>query len=177
MTYTLPELDPYRDWTCHESRDFKPNARQQIVIESVRRALAQGLFYNTDVRAFCASDLAISEDVDKCKRERVEGGTFGSDLYYARRYLDAVALHEKQDAAVAELSLKAGQKLPALMFGDYKLIRAVFVETVSESGRVVAIRGSRGTSKVRAESLTPLQVKYAIERAEKWSKRREGHTA
>lgn len=172
MQYALPGKSAYDDWRACESRAFSPTPRQQVAIDAVRAALAAGCFYTTEVRAFCAKHLNISPEIDAAKSERVEGGDFGYDLFYARNYIRAQELFAKEDAARAEMKLQPGQKLPPLMFNDFKLNRAVVVESVSETGLTVSLTGKRGAQSVRWPSVTPLQVKNAIDRAAERAARR-----
>lgn len=175
-TYTLPERDPYTDWAGYKARGFTPNARQRIAMDSVQRALDAGLYYNTDVRAFCAKDLAISPDVDACKRSRTEGGTFGYDLYYARGTLDAIRVHLAEDEAARELALEPGKVLGTLMFNDYKLVHRVTITEVHAGGLVAKFTGSRGKGRVHGEC-TALQLKYAMQRKRERDERKQGARA
>jgi hypothetical protein len=50
---------------------------QEILIESVQRALDAGNYYNKDVEAFVADDLGVSNESLQVGRDRVDGGAFG----------------------------------------------------------------------------------------------------
>jgi hypothetical protein len=173
-TYALPNaLTYYADWCQNERRDFTPDARQAVVIEAVRAALAAGCYYTRDVTAACAASLSVSaaDLATQTPGHATEGGLFGMDCYYARGYLTAQAKHAAEDAAAAELAAHVGQKLGPLIFSDFKLIRAATVTAVSPDGRALTFTGSRGTVRVQGEC-TPLQVRYARERATERAARR-----
>lgn len=173
-TYTLPERDPYDDWAGYKGRDFAPTPRQRLVMDAVAAALAAGLYYTRDVRAHCAAALAITPEVDAhqhSERMRVEGGTFGMDCYYARGALDAIETHRREDEAAAQLALKPGDKLPPLMFADFKLTLACVVEAVGEGGRSCTFTGKRGRVAVRGTA-TAYQIANARDRAAERKARR-----
>lgn len=169
--YTLP-ADTYKDWHACESRAFVPNARQSIVMAAVSAALASGLYYTANVRKHCMATLAPSADDVARGLNRVEGGEFGMDCYYARKTLDAQKKHAAEDAASASLALSVGDVIGSLVFNDYKLVRAAVVSAVSADGLTVTIDAKRGASVVRFEG-APLSVQYAIDRAHEKGKRKE----
>ena len=177
--YRLPDARTYHDeWAPKERRDFTPSARQLVIIEAVRGALAAGCFYSSDVLKHCAASLSVSaaDLAAQTPNFRTEGGLFGMDCYHARGYLRARDLHAAEDAAAAELAAHVGQKLGPLIFSDFKLVRAATVETVSDGGRLLTFTGKRGTVPVHGET-TALQIKHARQRAAERAARRAARTA
>jgi hypothetical protein len=163
--YTLATANEYDDWRGYERDDYAPTARQLVIIDSVRAALAAGLHYTEDVRKHCAQSLAVDADTLTLQRSqtmRVEGGRFGMDCYYARCYLDAVKRRALEDAAHADLAPFVGQKLGALIFNnDFKRTAACHV--VAVEGREITLQGKRGAITVLIKC-GALAVKYARER-------------
>lgn len=135
-----------------------------ILIDSVRRALASGLFYTSDVLAFVIQDLNVSKEAQTIQADRVEGGLIGMEVYYARGYLDDVKRREANDAAAQKLALRIGQKLPQMMFTDYKMNSGCIVFDVSAKGRTAKIVAKRGRQTVHINA-SACDIANAIERA------------
>ena len=93
-------IDPreqHGEWARCETRGFKPNERQQPVIEAVSAALASGAYYTNQVVEFAAKYLHATPEQLQAGANKVESGWFGMDCYYARRYLEAVDAAKKED--------------------------------------------------------------------------------
>jgi hypothetical protein len=58
----IAAADPYKDWQRRKFDDFVPTGRQLVVIEAVRAALAEKLFYTSDVLAFCKTFLGVTAE-------------------------------------------------------------------------------------------------------------------
>lgn len=138
---------------------------QEILIESVRRALDAGNYYNKDVEAFVADDLGVSNESLQVGRERVDGGAFGYDVYHARREIERREGFKANVDAANKLDLEPGKQLGTLVFNDAKQTKAVQVESISDDKQSVVLVGSRGKNKVKI-NVAPVSVMRAIERAE-----------
>lgn len=172
--YSLPG-DTYADWRDGEAETFAPTPRQALVVEAVTAALAAGLYYTVDVREFCARYLGITPEVDAFQRSQVtqvEGGEFGMDCYYARRYLDAQKKHAELRRFAEALRARPGDSLGTLVFSDFKRTNATCVKTVSECGRYLTITGKRGAATYEFQP-TATQVAYAIDRAHSGKHRKD----
>jgi len=170
--YSLPE-HVYDDWRGAESLAFVPNDRQRVVLQAVERALSEGLFYSTDIRARCA-ELLQPSDADKARGAgKVEGGYFGMDLYYARCSIKAQKRHQEQAETLRALSPTVGDVYGVLVFNDYKVSRACRVEEVSDEGDIVLslCRGARAGWRV---TVSAVQIAYAMDRAHEKGARRGG---
>lgn len=159
--YTLP-VKSFDDWAGHERWDYQPTARQLPVIEAVRTACAEGLYYTNAVRARCAILLKPTAEQLAVLADKVEGGEFGMDCYYARRYLDAQVVFEKVKQTFAQLRPFAGMKLGTLVFSDRKRVTGVTV--VGVEGYFVEIAGQRGRTSVSGKGTT-LQISFAMDLA------------
>lgn len=168
--YALP-ADAYKDWAGCQARGYVLTARQTPVVQAVGQALAEGLYYTNDVLARCAELLQPTAEQRAVQAQRVEGGEFGMDCHYARRYLDAVKEQNAMDASAAALALTVGQKIGVLVFNDYKRTTGCTVEAVAECGRAATLIGKRGAHTVRIEA-TALQIQYAQQRAAERKARR-----
>lgn len=121
--YVLPAaLELHRSWHGCELESFVPSDNQKIVIAAVQAALAQGLYYTSDVLAFCKRRLALSAKDQEANfdRMRTEGGIFGMDCYYARNHLDAISRREKLKEIARMLQPQVGMSLGTLIFNDFK---------------------------------------------------------
>jgi hypothetical protein len=121
--YELPQAKSlHNSWGACESRGFQPSENQRLVISAVQSALDAGLYYTSDVRAHCAKMMAITPQQDSANfaNARVEGGIFGMECYYARKYLEACSLHASEDKALARLQPHVGQKLGTIVLNDGK---------------------------------------------------------
>ncbi len=150
------------DWQGYNSREWKPDARQQVVMDAVAAALDSGLFYSRELKDRVATDLGVSDEVRAKNRSNVEGGDFGYDVYYARKAVEARRELQSLDRETERASFKAGDKLGVLVFSDYKATKAVVVETVEDG--LVTFTGKRGNVTVRGKA-NALQLKAAMDRA------------
>lgn len=161
LPYTLPDKS-FDDWAGHQQWDYQPTARQLIVIEAVRTARSEGLYYTNAVQARCAVLLKPTAEQLAVRADKVEGGEFGMDCYYARRYLDAQVVFEKVKETFAQLQPFVGMKLGTLMFSDRK--RTTGVTVVGVEGYSVEVVGRRGRTSVSGKGTT-LQISFAIDLA------------
>lgn len=145
---------------------------QEILIESVQRALDAGNYYNKDVEAFVADDLGVSNESLQVGRDRVDGGAFGYDVYHARREIERREGFKANVDAANKLDLEPGKQLGTLVFNDAKQTKAVQVESISDDKQSVVLVGSRGKNKVKID-VAPVSVMRAIQRAEERGARKE----
>jgi hypothetical protein len=94
----------------------------QELIDATRVALKSGLFYTCDVYQAVVDTMRHRLTPALLERGcgRVEHGDFGMEVYYARRYLEALELRERRQAAEARLVLAPGRVLGTLIFHDRK---------------------------------------------------------
>lgn len=171
--YSLPDKIS-ADWGAEESPTFKPTPRQQVVMGAVSQALDEGLFYNSDLDKRVAELLNVTPEIRQRNKSNVQGGDFGFDVYYARKAVEAQRRHASDKAIREAMNLKAGDKLGTLIFNDFKVNTNVVVESVSDDGNSVAIKGKRGSYTVTATA-SPTNIKGAIERAKERGKRKDGY--
>lgn len=169
--YSVPsQNEGYKEWRRNECADFQPSPRQQIIMDAVRQALSEGLYYTNDVRPRVAQILGVTGDVLSRGALRVEGGDFGMDVYYARQALEAQQRHTAIAKSAAEMRLKVGDVIGATMFNDYKLNHKTEVIEVAAANeyRLKARRGAATvTFTANAHSL-----RIGIERAFEKGKRK-----
>jgi hypothetical protein len=161
LPYTLPDKS-FDDWAGHQQWDYQPTARQLIVIEAVRTARSEGLYYTNAVQARCAVLLKPTAEQLAVRADKVEGGEFGMDCYYARCYLDAQAVFAKVKETFAQLQPVVGMRLGTLVFSDSK--RTTGVTVVGIDGYSIEFTGRRGSSAVTGKGTT-LQISFAMDRA------------
>ena len=163
VPYVLPNPSAYEEWAGYKRRNFVPTERQTRVVEAVQAALAAKLFYTDNVREFCAQRLYITAAQARVRADKVEGGEFGMDCFYARGYLESRQEIEAEDAAHRKLAPRVGMPLGTLVFNDYKRNTGMVVEELLPDGRL-KLRGKRGRHVVTLEC-TALSIRHAIDRA------------
>ncbi len=149
-----------------EHPEYQPTARQQAIMDVVAKAMDDGVFYNTDMNARVAKEMGYTG--------QVEQSNFSRDVYMARKVVEAQRAEKGAKKVQEELNLKAGDKLGVLVFNDFKVTSAVSVNSVTDNGRTVSIRGKRGAATVTATT-SPTNIKYAIDRAKERGKRKDGY--
>lgn len=162
--YIAPETQTHKDWAGHKCEDYKPTERQLIVIEAVQSALDAKCFYTDMVLEHCKKYLAITPEQAAVNTERVEGGNFGMDCYYARNYIEAQLGHESERIALNRLNPRVGQDLGVLIFSDFKRNTGMTITAISAGGKLFDLCGKRGAYKVSL-SCTAKQIEHAMNRA------------
>ena len=167
--------DPYIDWQKREMDGYVPTDRQMVVIAAVRAAVEAKLFYTSDVLAFAKTYLAITEEQAAVGTDRVEGGNFGMDLYYARDFLRAEEAHALDRSARDRLKLCVGKQLGTLVFNDMKRNTGMRV-TSTVDGKLFTLTGKRGASTVIL-SCSARQIEHAMVRAFERGQRKDNFDA
>ena len=143
--YELPAPGKcYDEWRAYQSPAFEPNARQLLVMAAVARAIDAGLFYNSDLNEAVAAALGVTPEQLARNTDKVSGGDFAYDVYYARSAVQARRAHEKLCETAATLSLKPGDKAGALIFNDGKRTTGVVIREAGAEGRELVVEGKRG---------------------------------
>lgn len=150
--YVPCAVDWHKDWAGYEVDGYQPTDRQRTIIDAVAAALAAGMFYSSEVRDFVAKTLGVTAEQAAAGTNRVEGGDFGMDCYYARGYLGAQKRHEAERKSWSKLRPAQGMELGTLMFNDFKRMTGVVVtglfgdgDPVSGKGMLVDLQGKRGS--------------------------------
>lgn len=142
--YELPAVGTcYEQWSLCKSPAFEPTPRQRLVMEAAERALDAGLFYNVDVNAAIAKDLGVTTEQLARNSERVDGGDFGYDVYYARSAVEAMRYQRKLEATAQALAFQPGDKIGALIFNDGKRNTGMVLTKVDAAGIELEIEGKR----------------------------------
>jgi hypothetical protein len=168
--YTVP-VRPGDDWQRSKLADFEPTPRQKRVMDVVARALDDGLFYNNDVTERAAKELGATAEQRSVGVDRVQGGDFGMDVYYARQAVEAIRRREAEKRAKDAANFQAGEKLGTLIFNDGKQVRAAVIEKVE--GDVITFSGKRGSQVVRGNA-SAMQLKSGMDRAKERGARAYG---
>lgn len=142
--YELPAPGKcYEEWLTHKSPAFRPTPRQQLVMAAAARAMDAGLFYNVDVNAAVAADLGVTREQLARNTQRVDGGDFGYDVYFARGAVAAIRYQQKLVDTAAALALRPGDEIGALIFNDGKRTTGAVVESVEADGLNLVIKAKR----------------------------------
>lgn len=114
-------------WEPLAERGIDPisDPRRATLVNLARTAEAAGLFYNTDVNRAICDALELPQD----DPERLEHSSFGTEVYFARRFLTRVKAMAAEARAWAELALHTGQKLPPMRIND-KRVNAVRINSL-----------------------------------------------
>lgn len=147
-----------------------PAPYMQELMDTVKKHRDAGLFYTDEVLAAVIKDYRgrLTDEEIRRGRDRVEGGVFGMEVYYARGTIDAQ--HQRQLVLQAEATLNPtpGMVLGSLIFNDYKLSTGCKIESIS--GRDIKISGKRGRYTVTFTT-NAQSVLFAMERAFEKGKR------
>lgn len=165
--------DSYARWTPVIALREVPSAPMQELIDATRAALESGLFYSRHVLDAVVTALAhrLTPALLERGRGRVEGGDFGMETYYARKYIEACAQREHRRAAEARLSLAPGRALGTLIFNDGKQTTSCVVTKWENGWGTLRGRRGRQTVEIRCDAIA---VEYAIERYHERRDRRAG---
>jgi hypothetical protein len=155
--------DPYVRWTPVVRRQQQPNADMQQLIDATQAAVDDGLKYADEVYASVVARMAARLTPELLARgaTRVERGNFGMEIYYARKYLDALQLEQRLADAFEQLAAQPGMHLGPLIFLDQKQTSACYVVRVDDHSGLITVRGKRGRHEVQVES-TALQILAAV---------------
>lgn len=169
----------YDEWARNETVDFVPNERQQVVVQAVQVALDAGLYYTSDVLKHCTEALSLTPEQAAVGAQKVEGGNFGMDLFYARQYLDAKKRHEAEQRTWLQLSPILGKQLGTLTFNDYKRNTGMQIVDFVGNGNIkdgkgllMVLKGKRGAFQVTLQA-SASQVRNAIDRAAEKGSRKD----
>lgn len=170
-TYTPPQSDKeaYNRWNFHETGPFYLSPAHVVMIGAVSKALDIGLFYNSDFKPFVAKELGVTQEQIDTTPSRVEGGAFGYEVYYARKYVEAQRLDALNIKIGKELNLAYGQNLGKLKLQDGKILSASTVITKDAVG--ATLEGKRGRLVLRT-TLTYSSIKNKLD----WQKVLKGET-
>lgn len=161
--YPIDRRTQYERWADVRALRVEPTVEMAELSIMVKAALDAGLYYSKDVLAAVIEMMGerLTADLIALGRDRVEGGYFGMEVYYARQYLEALARREQVQSAEADLMLEAGRRLGVLMFSDGKQVKSCTVVRW-ESG-IATIKGMRGRYEVTG-SYDALTLSKAIRR-------------
>lgn len=133
-----------QDWDGCEFELFEPTKRQKTIIAAVQSALNADFFYARDVLKHCVDFLGVTPEQALVGADHVEGGAFGMDCYFARRFIDATKRRAQERSALHYLNPQVGQKLGTLVFSNYKRNTGMVIISVSDDRKSIAIKGRRG---------------------------------
>lgn len=154
--YELPPepLKVFEHWRGSEGEGFVPTSRQKLLMDAVEIALSEGLFYNVDVDRR-VSELVVVDPEQRAMQLKplVEGGVFGSDVYLARKAVEARERHKLRRQVAARLGLHEGESIGRLIFSSFggKVESAVIVNQVHATGAYTLI-STRGSQKMRIDT-------------------------
>ena len=120
----------------------EPAPEMLMMVDSVAKALAAGLFYSNDVKAFVMNDLKdqLEGDLD-IHKDNVEGGVVGMEIYYARSYLTALQEREENITAIKELDLHLGQDFGTLEINGKRTCHCIVI-SFSQTGQTAIVKMS-----------------------------------
>lgn len=126
---------------------YEPNQRQSIVIEATRQAMGKlsqndqdNFVYQTPLVKEVMALLSVPDNhpcANATKEENLEFGKIGTDVYYAREYIEAKKYYADQSAIMRRLGITKGQKFGSFKEEYGKLKRNIFIETVTDIGAVI----------------------------------------
>jgi N12 class adenine-specific DNA methylase/predicted ABC-type ATPase len=131
--------------------------QKRTLMASVKRALDAGLFYNTDVNNFVAKELGVTDaereigaqsyvDADGRNHYGVAGGSFGYEVYLARKEAEKEAQQSAAVKAKDDLGLRVGENIGRIMTSG-KIGMGATVESLGEFDATLIF--SRGGNKYR----------------------------
>ena len=162
MKYTtIVKGSQYTYWNRRVFDDFVPNERQQMLMDVYSEAKQAGLFYTVDVLEFAKKRLEPTPEVSAIGADRVEGGDFGMDMYYARDAVDCISRRARLKADFETISPVIGMKLGSLS-SDHKRTNACVISGID--GMYIIFNCKRG-SKFIQFSANSTQIVNALENA------------
>lgn len=145
---------PHVRWQTVVALAEQPDADMLALIAAVQRALEAGLYYNDEVYSAVVKTMAdrLTPAILESGKDRAERGHFGSEIYYARKYIDALNLQHRLEEAVGELGAHVGMPLGPLIFNDLTQTSACVVTRVDVQTGLVTLQGKRGRRAVELEA-------------------------
>lgn len=165
----------HEEWQGCEQEDYVPTARQLPITQAVCVSLNYGLFYSSDVLARVIELMAIPDEVTSSRRERVEGGELGMDVYYARKFVERQATYAAERAAAAKMKLVPGLKIGTLRFNDGTRCTSMVINGISSEGWSYRLTGKRGKNEVTYQ-VSALSLMRSIDRAFEAKQRKDNCT-
>lgn len=159
--------DWVRDGKSAEHPDYEPTDRQQMVMDAVARAVDGGLFYNTEVKDRVAKEMGYTGSQD-------DGTKFSLDVYMARKVVEKQRGNARSRKIAQEMNLQPGDNIGTIVPNDYKRITGLTVESVSETGFSVTVKGKRGAATVSGQMGVD-SIKSGIERAKEKGLRKDSY--
>lgn len=169
--YNLPD-DVNGEWRSSQRPDFKPSARQQLLMDAVKAEQEAGTFYSNDMTENVAKRIGVSPEIRASNKTGVEGGDFGYDVYLAQKAVEAGTVRTARTRMQAEMNLSVGDKLGTMVFNDFK--QNTGVEVVSVEDGQYTLRGKRGATTVEMTT-DVFGIKSGLERAKEKGKRKDGY--
>jgi len=153
--YTPPKSTEEANARWGYGSEMTPQKR--ALMASVQRALDAGHFYNEAVNDFVANDLGVTDaerevgarayvDASGAKHLGVEGGSFGMEVYLARKLVKKEGRQASAVDAKAALDLRVGENVGRIMVSG-KIGTGATVESLGEFD--VALVFSKGRNKYR----------------------------
>lgn len=166
---------PHARWEMAVALGEQPDADMLELIAAVQRALDAGLYYNDEIYSAVVKIMAdrLTPAILDSGKERAERGHFGSEIYYARKYIDALNLQRRLEEAVGELGAHVGMPLGPLIFNDLTQTSACVVMRVDAQTGLVTLQGKRGRRAVELEA-TALSILRARARYHERRAMRQG---
>ena len=125
----------WKRWKAKHPEDGPFTEQDLRLMEAVRKAITAGLFYNTDVDAFVANELGVTTEQREIQppkergANRVEGGCFGYEVYFARKAVEMAGAMAENRAALARHGYQVGQKLGKVMI-NHKTARGAIITAI-----------------------------------------------
>ena len=139
LSYTLSD-NTFRRW-----KDGPIDDEMRQLIGVVAEIVDAGIFYTSDVHAAVTARYALSCDELRRGCNRVEGGDWGMEIYYARSQLDRERADAHERETFARLALQPGQILGTIeVTCGYRMRRFRKVTVKSAEVGCVAVTGSAG---------------------------------
>ena len=126
--------------------DAKNDPRKATLVHFMRLCLSAGLKFEPEIKRAVADALQLSQD----DPERQEYSAFGTQLHFAREYVDHIEQMKEEAATWSTTRIKPRQKLPAIRT-DSRRTNALRVDSVvpprvvDRDGERLAVRPARIT--------------------------------
>lgn len=138
--------DSYSAWKGEAQRDFAPDECQAYAMGLVRDAIAAGLFYTSEVFAYCVKAAEVPPGVlaiDSGGSGSVEYGHARMHFYHAREAVDRMDAWAREERDAVTVRAMIGAKPRCIMWDDYKRTAGAVV-LGEDSPLLFRVRGNRG---------------------------------
>lgn len=136
----------FNHWRDIRAGKIEMDDEDKAFTEAVKAALAAGLYYNNQVKDYCANLLHPTEWEISPKISGTEGGLFGYAIFHAREEIDFQKALQERKVHASKLTI--GQTIKDVRLDSHKFSSLQILEINHETGWVTFIARKRGSPRL-----------------------------